>query len=926
MHNIETISSNFVILDQSPIGYFILQKDFVVLYWNQCIEDWTEISPGRIVGKKINDFFPHLTEPKYYRRLQTIFEGGPPVIFSSQLHPHLIPSPMRDNKFRIQHTTVTALPSSDEVNFHALFAIQDVTDLTNRIKGYRKIREQNRAEIVERKRIQKALHQAYKELEQKVQERTVELSKANQHLMQEIDERREAQNVLMESEERYRKLFEGAGEGIIVADIATKEFKYANPAICRILGYTEVELKRKCVPDIHPKGALEHVISEFEAQAKGEKTLAPNIPCLRKDGKLIFADITTATVLIDARECNVGFFTDITERRQAEEALQNAHDLLEIRVKERTAELTKSNQLLKQEISEHKRTEKVLQESEKRFRELFEGSPVAIFVEDFDGKILDVNQAACRLHGMKRSDLIGSNVQQLVPPGNKVQVLRNFNKMTNGKTENFEGLSLTKKGHVIPVELMSNRIKYAGKPAILLHVTDITERKNTQEELKKYREHLEEIVEDRTYELRKANEQLKKEIIERKQAEQALHKSHNETKHLLSSISSILIGVDQNHQITRWNSVADSTFKIPAANVVGKPFSKCKIQWDWRKMKESISHITENKIPTQIDEIRYTRPDGKEGFLSITLNPIVNDANEPTGFLLLAVDITERKILESLLAQAQKLESIGQLAAGIAHEINTPIQYVGDNTHFLGEAFGDLNILLDNYNTFLTAVKERKVTDEMVKVIETSTEEADLEYLLEEIPSAIEQSLDGIKRVAKIVLSMKEFSHPGEEAKTAIDINKAIESTITVSHNEWKYVADLVTDFDPKLPLVQCFPGEINQVILNIIINAIHAIADVVGDGSEKKGCITISTRSIKDWIEIYINDTGSGIPEEARPKIFDPFFTTKEIGKGSGQGLAISHNVLVNKHSGTFTFETEMGKGTTFIIRLPLSNAVLPQ
>ena len=167
---------------------------------------------------------------------------------------------------------------------------------------------------------------------------------------------------------------------------------------------------------------------------------------------------------------------------------------------------------------------------------------------------------------------------------------------------------------------------------------------------------------------------------------------------------------------------------------------------------------------------------------------------------------------------------------------------------------------------------------------------------------------------------MKAFSHPGTGEKSLVDLNKAIESTITVARNEWKYVADVEKDLDSGLPNVPCLPGEFNQVILNIIVNAAHAIADVVGNGSEQKGVITVQTRKDGDWAELRISDTGSGIPEKARNRIFDPFFTTKEVGRGTGQGLAIARNVIVEKHAGTITFDTEMGKGTTFIIRLPIS------
>jgi PAS domain S-box-containing protein len=281
-------------------------------------------------------------------------------------------------------------------------------------------------------------------------------------------------------------------------------------------------------------------------------------------------------------------------------------------------------------------------------------------------------------------------------------------------------------------------------------------------------------------------------------------------------------------------------------------------------------------------------------------------------------DITESKLLRGQLLQAQKLESVGQLAAGIAHEINTPTQYIGDNVRFLKDAFQDLTSLLSNYEKLLASAKADTLSRDLVQEVAAAVEKADAGYLLEEIPKAIEQTVEGITRVSKLVSAMKEFSHPGTKEKTPLDLNRAIESTITVARNEWKYVADLETEFDPSLPLVSCQPGEFNQVILNLIVNAAHAIADVAGKGGSKKGLIKVQTRNCPEWIEIRIQDTGSGIPEKARARVFDPFFTTKEIGKGTGQGLAIAHSVVVDKHDGTIHFETEEGTGTTFIIRLP--------
>jgi signal transduction histidine kinase len=274
------------------------------------------------------------------------------------------------------------------------------------------------------------------------------------------------------------------------------------------------------------------------------------------------------------------------------------------------------------------------------------------------------------------------------------------------------------------------------------------------------------------------------------------------------------------------------------------------------------------------------------------------------------------------LLQAQKLESVGQLAAGIAHEINTPVQYIGDNVRFLRDTFEELMGLHRPCLRLLDAARSHTVSAEVLNEVEAAIGRVDVEYVLEEIPKAIAQTLEGISRVAGLVGAMKEFSHPGTGKKVLLDLNRAIESTVTVTRNEWKYVADMNLNLDASLPMVRCLPGEFNQVILNMIINASHAIADVVAEGDAAKGLISIETRSLGDAVEIRIQDTGGGIPETVRTRIFDPFFTTKEIGKGTGQGLAIARSVIVDKHQGSIDVETESGRGTTFVIRLPCEAA----
>jgi signal transduction histidine kinase len=284
-----------------------------------------------------------------------------------------------------------------------------------------------------------------------------------------------------------------------------------------------------------------------------------------------------------------------------------------------------------------------------------------------------------------------------------------------------------------------------------------------------------------------------------------------------------------------------------------------------------------------------------------------------------STDITDQKKMESQLQQSHKMEAIGQLAAGIAHEINTPVQFVGDNTRFFQESFDDLIRIIKKQQKLLEAAKINSLTAEAVEKTEQLIEEIDLEYLEEEIPVAIQHTLKGVERIAKIVQAMKIFAHPGMVAKEPVDLNKEIEKTITITRNEWKYVAELKTDFDESLPPVPCFRAEFNQVILNMIVNAAHAIAEKNKDDQSQTGTIHIRTIHAGDEVKIRIGDTGAGIPEGIRHKIFDLFFTTKEPGKGTGQGLAISHTVIVEKHNGSLTLETREGEGTTFIIGLPL-------
>jgi PAS domain S-box-containing protein len=406
-----------------------------------------------------------------------------------------------------------------------------------------------------------------------------------------------------------------------------------------------------------------------------------------------------------------------------------------------------------------------------------------------------------------------------------------------------------------------------------------------------------------------------------------LHASEAHFRIIAENVPDLVTVLDADGRRIYASPSYENVLGIPPRELLGKPILERIHPDDQRLVETAMREIIQTGAGRTI-EYRNRHRDDSWRVMECHASPVRNDARQVAQIVFVARDITRRKKDEELdlhrevqFRHLQKMEAIGQLAAGIAHEINTPTQYIGDNTHFVQDGFADIARLLAAHARLLEAARADAITPALLAEVEAIVAESDIDYLLEEIPKAIRQSLEGVARVSKIVGAMKEFSHPGSDEKTAIDLNRAVDSALTVATNEWKYVANLVTDFDPALPPVPCLPSEISQVIVNIVVNAAHAIADVARDRGEK-GTITVSTRAAGAWAEIRIADTGTGIPPEIRQKIFDPFFTTKGVGRGTGQGLAIAHSVVVDKHGGVIEVESEMGRGTTFLLRLPICAA----
>jgi signal transduction histidine kinase len=336
------------------------------------------------------------------------------------------------------------------------------------------------------------------------------------------------------------------------------------------------------------------------------------------------------------------------------------------------------------------------------------------------------------------------------------------------------------------------------------------------------------------------------------------------------------------------------------------------------------SDLSERILERGSDEIGRLARDINRMLEALQKNAGVESINEA-----LRQEMQDRHLAENArnqmaveLLHGQKLQAIGGLAAGVAHEINTPIQFVGDNVRFLSIAFVDLAKLLEQHELLYQEIRDG-VQKLSLEAVDQARQRTDLGFLRKEIPVALDQTLDGIGRVATIVKALKGFSHvDAGSQKTAADLNSALESTIVIARNELKYVADVETAFG-DLPPVVCHLGDLNQVFLNLLLNAAHSIADVV-EGTDKKGRIRVETHIDSnpdgDWAQVSISDTGAGIPEEVRERIFEPFFTTKPVGKGTGQGLALARAIVVEKHSGTLTFDTAMGRGTTFYVRIPVN------
>lgn len=379
---------------------------------------------------------------------------------------------------------------------------------------------------------------------------------------------------------------------------------------------------------------------------------------------------------------------------------------------------------------------------------------------------------------------------------------------------------------------------------------------------------------------------------------------------VLDSAASAIITINNRGTIISFNRAAEQIFGYSTRDIIGKNVKTLMPQSVAVEHDDYLQRYRETQQSSIIGQRREVDAQRKNGAIfpaMLRINPmIINGETFFSGFI---DDITETKMLATQLMQAQKLEAIGQLASGIAHEINTPIQYIGDN----------LSALQTNFSEIIACqIKLHEIAEPEFKAqLDQLIEQHDLEFILEDSPKAIKQAKEGVERVAEIVRAMKSFSHiDSSQSKQQADLHECLRNALTISRNSYKYIAEITTEFADDIRYIECFPSELNQVFLNLIINAAHAIEEK----QNGVGLIKVKTRKLANMVEISIQDNGAGIDPAIQEKVFNIFFTTKEVGKGTGQGLSLSHSIVVERHHGKLFFESTQGMGTTFFIQLPLS------
>lgn len=673
-------------------------------------------------------------------------------------------------------------------------------------------------------------------------------------IVKHLTDESELKEIIKECEAKYISVFNSGLAGIALSCPQTGLFVDVNERFLQVTGYSRNEVVGANSSEL---GLWKN--EENRMQLIEKVTVSGSIKNMEfefriKSGKLRIGQISSEIVPVNNRKLLLSVINDITEIRKAE------HDL-------KTSQTQLATAL---EIANLGPWEYDPEKDQFTFNDYFY-------------KIFRSSVEREGSYKMSAKEYF----RRFVHPEDLPAILENFKSRGNGTDADLQGE-------------FEHRIKYADGETGIITVKSFVEKNKAGKIVKVYG--------------------VNQDITKRKLIEQALETEKEELNVTLKNLNEGVITTNSDDLIILVNQSVSDITGWDIKELIGKSvidfFEQMHADYSSLAGKSRISTIfgmNEDNQSMSSEALEIVSKDNEKKIIFCNTAQVKNAEGKLKGYVYVLKDITEQVNIETQLQFSQKMESIGQLAAGIAHEINTPMQYIMDNTLFLRDTFSDLTDFINESDKYILA---KDSSEEFLK----KRNEIDLDFLLQEIPAAISQTEAGINKVSKIIRAMKDFSHPGQNEKIMSDINLGIEVTVEICRNEWKYSSEIELNLDKSIPLVFCNSDEVNQVILNLIVNASHSIQEKAANtGSTEKGKIKISSFQKDKNVIIEVSDTGMGIPEHIKGKIFDPFFTTKEVGKGTGQGLAISHNIIVNNHNGSIIVETESGKGTTFRIKLPI-------
>lgn len=858
---------------------------------------------------------------------------------------------------------------------------------------------------------------------------------------EDLTERKRAETTLRESEEKFHAIFEGALDGVLLADAENKHFATGNPAICRMLGYSQEELARLGVADIHPQQDLPHVIEQFEGQLRGDIQLAENLPVKRKDGSVFYADIKSSAVKFGDKTYLVGVFRDITERKQAEAKIQRLNRLYiaqshcnqAIVHSENEAELfaqtcaaavqfggfkmawigvlDPDTRMVKPVFSFGEAAEeylhdikisadaasaygqgptgRALRENQPFWCQDFLHSPLTIPWHE-RGAILGWRSSAalplCRegvvfgaltLYSSEPNAFDEAARELLIEMSADINfALDNFRHDAERRQaeESLRKLSLAVEqspNSIVITDLDANieyvnenfvkvtgysRAEVIGQNPRILHSgknsretydamwAHLTRGESWKGELINRRKDGSEYFESIFISpVRDADGRathylgIKEDITERKRVEKSLQESEEKFRVMSASAQDGIVMIDNDGNISFWNAAAEKIFGYTELEALGKNLhlllTPARFHEASGKGFAHFQHSGEGALVGKTLELVALHQNGKEFPIELSLSAVnISGSWQAIGIVR---DITERKQVEaqmitqyeqverinaqllesnkqleqaqSQLLQSEKMAAIGLLAAGVAHEINNPVGYVNSNLGTLEKYLADIFVAMDKYEAVEVMLgADNPLLDEL----RLFKSKVDLNYIREDTKALLAESHQGLERVKKIVLDLKEFSHADSEDHWVLeDVHQGLESTLNVVWNELKYKCEVVKEYG-TLPKIYHLPSQLNQVFMNLLVNAAQAI--------EVRGTITLRTGQEGDRIWIEVSDTGKGIPAANFPHLFDPFFTTKPVGKGTGLGLSVSYKII-EKHHGKIEVHSEVGKGSTFRVWLPV-------